>query len=108
MHRQNKRSATHKKNGVRKINGGHKGMTLADIEAQLDRETERLGEIYKNLMALRYEIKQERRRREQVELHLVVRRRGRPSKFLRDLPTLEEQGLIPKAEETDGAQEAQQ
>ena len=83
-------------------------MTLAYIEAKLDRETEKLMEITKTLMALRYEIKQERQRREQVELRLMVKRRGRPSKFLRDLPTLEEQGLIPKAEETDSAQEAQQ
>lgn len=80
-------------------------MTLDYIEAKLDKEVDKLGEIYKTLMALRYEIKHERQRREQVELHLVVRRRGRPSKFLRDLPTLEEQGLIDK---TDSAQEAQQ
>jgi len=83
-------------------------MTLDYIEAKLDKEVDKLGEIYKTLMALRYEIKHERQRREQVELRLVVRRRGRPSKFLRDLPTLEEQGLVPKAEETDSAQEAQQ
>ena len=78
-------------------------MTLDYIEAKLDKEVDKLGEIYKTLMALRYEIKHERQRREQVELRLVVRRRGRPSKFLRDLPTLEEQGLIDKE---DSAQEA--
>lgn len=83
-------------------------MTLESIERTLQKEMERAGDLYVNLVRLYKEIQEERQRREQVELHLVVRRRGRPSKFLRDLPTLEEQGLIPKAEETDGAQEAQQ
>lgn len=83
-------------------------MTLESIEATLQKEMARAGDLYVNLVRLYKEIQEERQRREQVELHLVVRRRGRPSKFLRDLPTLEEQGLIPKAEETDGAQEAQQ
>ena len=83
-------------------------MTLESIERTLQKEMERAGDLYVNLVRLYKEVQEERQRREQVELHLVVRRRGRPSKFLRDLPTLEEQGLIPKAEETDGAQEAQQ
>ena len=83
-------------------------MTLESIERTLQKEMERAGDLYVNLVRLYKEVQEERQRREQVELHLVVRRRGRPLKFLRDLPTLEEQGLIPKAEETDGAQEAQQ
>lgn len=83
-------------------------MTLESIEATLQKEMERAGDLYVNLVRLYKEVQEERQRREQVELHLVVRRRGRPSKFLRDLPTLEEQGLVPKAEETDSAQEAQQ
>lgn len=83
-------------------------MTLESIEATLQKEMARAGDLYVNLVRLYKEVQEERQRREQVELHLVVRRRGRPSKFLRDLPTLEEQGLVPKAEETDSAQEAQQ
>ena len=83
-------------------------MTLESIERTLQKEMERAGDLYVNLVRLYKEVQEERQRREQVELHLVVRRRGRPSKFLRDLPTLEEQGLVPKAEETDSAQEAQQ
>jgi len=105
MHRQNKRSADHKKNGVRMINGGYKGMTLESIEATLQKEMERAGDLYVNLVHLYKEIREERQRREKVELRYVYKRRGRPSKFLRDLPTLEEQGLIDK---TDSAQEAQQ
>jgi tripartite-type tricarboxylate transporter receptor subunit TctC len=83
-------------------------MTLDEIETRLEKEIARAGEIFRNLNALKYEITEERKKRERVELRLAVRRRGRPSKFLQDIPTLEEQGLIPKAGETDGAQEAQQ
>lgn len=108
MHRQNKRSATHKKNGVRKINGGYKGMTLEEIEAKLEKEITRAGDLFRNLVALKHEITAERQKRERAELHLIVKRRGRPSKFLQNIPTLEEQGLVSREGETDSAQEAQQ
>lgn len=83
-------------------------MTLESIERTLQKEMERAGDLYVNLVRLYKEVQEERQRREKVELRFVYKRRGRPPKFLRDLPTLEEQGLVPKAEETDSAQEAQQ
>lgn len=83
-------------------------MTLDEIETRLEKEIARAGEIFRNLNALKYEITEERKKRERAEMRLVVRRRGRPSKFLQEIPTLEEQGLIPKAGELDSAQEAQQ
>ena len=80
-------------------------MTLESIERTLQKEMERAGDLYVNLVRLYKEVQEERQRREKVELRFVYKRRGRPPKFLRDLPTLEEQGLIDKE---DSAQEAQQ
>ena len=74
----------------------NKGMTLERIEAELEKALNANIETLRTLEKLKLEVRKERELRERVELRLCVKRRGRPSKFLTDIPTLEEQGLIPK------------
>jgi len=80
-------------------------MTLEYIEATLNKEIDRAKDLYINLVRLYQEVREERQRREKVELRIVYKRRGRPPKFLRDLPTLEEQGLIDKENGAQGVQQ---
>ena len=71
-------------------------MTLATIEAELLKAIEMNIQQLRKLENLRIEVKKEMELRERTELRLCVKHRGRPSKFLRDIPPLEELGLIPK------------
>lgn len=71
-------------------------MTLLQIEAELEKAIGANIETLRTLEKLKIEVRRERELRDSAELRLCVKRRGRPSKFLADIPTLEEQGLLPK------------